>query len=148
MQPRYDAGGHAAIRKRWWASVAVSGVIIAFNGFFFFDIARVITITTSMCWTSGLLQRRIGTTPALFPTLIGDDSSVSTGGYEHKSSCKMAARKGELFLLRYFTLARAEASRYGARTSRYALLPLNCWFLTSFTPRTALKRGICFTNHA
>ncbi len=49
----------------------------------------------------------------LFPTLIGDDSSVpQVDNEQHKVQLqKMAARKGELLLLRYFTPSRAEASR-------------------------------------
>ncbi len=42
-------------------------LFIAFNGFFFSTSPRVITITTSMCWTSGSVTTANGTTPALFP---------------------------------------------------------------------------------
>lgn len=78
---RKHPGLFIAMYAAWFATLAVMlqsetlvgsvwllvVLFIAFNGFFFWTSPRVITITTSMCWTSGSVTTANGTTPALFP---------------------------------------------------------------------------------
>ncbi len=78
---RKHPGLFIAMYAAWFATLAVMlqsetlvgsvwllvVLFIAFNGFFFSTSPRVITITTSMCWTSGSVTTANGTTPALFP---------------------------------------------------------------------------------
>ncbi|WXS25075.1 YlaC family protein [Salmonella enterica subsp. enterica serovar Infantis] len=124
---RKHPGLFIAMYAAWFATLAVMlqsetlvgsvwllvVLFIAFNGFFFFDIApRYHYNDIDVLELPGLLQRRMVQHPLCSPTLIETILQSPQVDNEHKVQLqKMVARKGELSFYDIFTLARAEASR-------------------------------------
>ncbi|PNU80285.1 YlaC family protein, partial [Salmonella enterica] len=88
-------------------------LFIAFNGFFFFDIAPryhyndIDVLDLRVCYNGEWYNTRF-----VPPTLIETILQSPQVDNEHKVQLqKMVARKGELSFYDIFTLARAEASR-------------------------------------
>ncbi len=126
-------------------------LFIAFNGFFFFDIAPryhyndIDVLDLRVCYNGEWYNTRF-VPPTLIETILQSPQVDNEHKVQLQKWLPVRANFPSTIFLRW--PAQKPAGNKKCAPSRYALLSLNCWFLTSFfTPLNRLKTRICFTNH-